>query len=202
MQPSVAQDESPQVRKPRCPRYSLFPIEETKNSKSASSGLDALLDENEEPLRAKYTASVPSIAVYEDSIIDGHDRAEKTKPTSVPFAVYCDEEPKKCSPFAQPKTVSKVCDENALAKPMGSLKVCENEGSEPLPFIVPVNLQDTPLEPENKENYPPKDYLSPCEKRPLTGVLTPAVNVPVRPLDSEDSDDDENDEYFRVSMQN
>ena len=60
-----------------------------------------------------------------------------------------------------------------------------------IPLIVPVNLADTPLEPENKENFPPKSYATPVERRPLSGILTPACNVPVNPIESEDSEDEE-----------
>lgn len=61
---------------------------------------------------------------------------------------------------------------------------------------MPVNLADTPLEPENKENCPPKSYATPIERRPLSGILTPATDVPVKELDSEDSEDDE--DYCKV----
>lgn len=65
-----------------------------------------------------------------------------------------------------------------------------------IPLIVPVNLADTPLQPENKENLPPKSYATPIERRPLSGILTPACNVPVKPIEDEDSEDDE--EYCKM----
>jgi len=72
-----------------------------------------------------------------------------------------------------------------------------NTVNTPLPLIIPVNLQDTPLEPENKENQPPKDYTPPYERRPLSGILTPATDIPVQEQPSDDSDLD--DERSRVS---
>lgn len=116
------------------------------------------------------------------------------------FPVFCDNADSKCpvglsdGELTKPRIVSKnYFDEDDLAKPMSSLKVIPAEqgtSRTPLPFIVPVNLQDTPLEPENKENRPPKDYSTPSERRPLSGILTPATNVPVNEAESDDSDEE------------
>lgn len=125
------------------------------------------------------------------------------KSTRLPFPVFCEEndgrENRKNGdnffdiPFTKPKiTAESIGFEDDLARPMGSLRMSEADPQTPLPLIIPVNLQDTPLEPENKENQPPKDYSTPSERRPLTGILTPATGVPVRELNSDDSDDDEN----------
>lgn len=73
----------------------------------------------------------------------------------------------------------------------GKEEISANTVNTPLPLIIPVNLQDTPLEPEDKENQPPNDYVSPSERRPLSGILTPATNVPVEELQSDDSDLDD-----------
>lgn len=92
--------------------------------------------------------------------------------------------------------VANVEDEDEeFAHPIGPES--EVSTNTPLPLIIPVNLQDTPLEPENKENQPPKDYESPKECRFLSGILTPATNVPVQQHQNDDSDFD--DSGSRVS---
>lgn len=111
------------------------------------------------------------------------------------FKLYCDDDNDNVAHKTDPFTL------DCLARPLSSLKVTVSEStsdvtSTPLPLIVPVNLQDTPLEPENKENRPPKDYSTPSERRPLSGILTPATNVPVNENPSDDSDDED---YQRVS---
>lgn len=109
-------------------------------------------------------------------------------------------------PFRKPRIISKYLEDNddkdkeELASSMDLLKV-ENEKNEsriPLPFIVPMNLQDTPLELENKENIPPKEYSISLERRPLSGILTPATNVPLEEIESEESDDGDDSENFMV----
>jgi hypothetical protein len=134
------------------------------------------------PLDNRTTASLPAsgdqfIPVFRNN----NDTSEKhrVKISSKNFRVNAEDE------------------DEELARPMGSLnmssenRVSVNAASTPLPLIIPVNLYDTPLEPENKENQPPKDYASPNERRPLSGILTPAVNIPVQEHRSDDSDYDE-----------
>lgn len=124
------------------------------------------------------------------------------KSSKLPFPVFSDENERRelrkngnhfDIPFTRPKITAQSAGlDDDLARPMGSLRMSEAEPHTPLPLIVPVNLQDTPLEPENKENQPPKDYSTPSERRPLTGILTPATGVPVQELNSDDSDDEDN----------
>ncbi len=64
-----------------------------------------------------------------------------------------------------------------------------------LPLIVPAKLSNSPLkESEDKENQAPKDYFTPPERRPVGGILTPAIDIPVREIDRDDSDEEENDD--------
>lgn len=137
-----------------------------------------------------------SVSNFKDPFVDlWHDGPSKKSEHL--FKLYCDDDDDddkithKTDPFAL----------DCLARPLSSLKVTVSEStgdvtSTPLPLIVPVNLQDTPLEPENKENRPPKDYSTPSERRPLSGILTPATNVSVNENPSDDSDDED---YQRVS---
>lgn len=120
--------------------------------------------------------------------LDLHSK-ETSKPT-VPFSIFCDDEPH--SPPMSRQLI--FCDEQCKSPPVNRYELTPEKYS--IPFIVPVNLADTPLEPENKENRPPKSYASPVERRPLSGILTPATDVPFRELDSEDSEND--DDYCKV----
>lgn len=103
-----------------------------------------------------------------------------------PFPIYCedsisnvDEKPLKniddlldAPPFSKAKFGFKMVHQDDSNQQLNSLKKSNENGMTcdtplSLPLIVPVNLQDTPLEPHNKENRPPKKYFFPEECKPI-----------------------------------
>lgn len=172
------------------------------NSRAPFKPFKVFADDSASHEVAKPSNRDPLFPVYADQDDDGLSlRFSSPKARKLPFPMFREERQQRGIaddlllelPPVKPKITapSTRLDED-LALPMGSLRMNEADQRTPLPLIVPVNLQDTPLEPEDKENRPPKDYSTPSERRPLTGILTPATGVPVKELNSDDSEDEEN----------
>ncbi|XP_065199620.1 probable inactive serine/threonine-protein kinase bub1 [Planococcus citri] len=159
----------------------------------------------QKPMNLKSTADKLSFPMDDMPVISTHSDSKKSNAENkFSFPIYTDDGimplmgTKSETKRNQFSDVEKLLfpidkDDDIPSSSVKSTEVCTPVQSDKysIPLIVPVNLADTPLQPENKENLPPKSYCTPIERRPLSGILTPACNVSVQPLDDDDSEDDE-----------
>ncbi|CAL4097009.1 unnamed protein product, partial [Meganyctiphanes norvegica] len=125
--------------------------------------------------------------------------------TSAPFAVFCDENNKKESP--QKMSVPEVApfeifsDENTMPKPEelpAALSFAIHSDEPKVSSLEPKADQNELYAEENQENQAPAGFSQLKEKRQLSGILLPAVNVEFCPLDEQKDDDKEAEEKEAV----